>query len=126
MSSSNNYSDLIELLVDEMEIIGEMPSIYSDNYRNIIINMLLNEKESCIKSSDYMHLLCLVDLFRGNGEIFDLITTYMGLEEEDENKNEIAIKISNSIVRNALVYYRQSIEHDAESLYRRKYYATEY
>jgi hypothetical protein len=124
MTNSDNYSYAINNLLELTFLNGELPNIYSDSYKDAVIALLLKEKEDCIKNKYYGYLSfsCLMDAFRGNGEIFSMISEYMRHEEEDERKNKIAIKIADSIVDSASLYYRDDIEHHIFKLYKRANY----
>jgi hypothetical protein len=118
MTALDNYSAAIEKMYEQTELSNEMPGIYSDSFKDAVIASLLKEKEYCKKSRSfgYIQFSCLVDLFRERGEIFDMVATYIKSEED----HEMAIKIANSLVKSASLYYREDIEIDVENLYRRK------
>jgi len=120
MINSHNYEKAIKEMVCQTELDGNVPNMYSDSYKDVVIAALMKEKEYCITSRAYGYLQfnCLVDLFRENGEIFDMISNYMNCEWV-ELKPKIAIKIADSLVKSAYLYYREDIEDDVNTLHRR-------
>ena len=121
MINSPNYEKAIKEMVCQTELDGNIPNMYSDSYKDAVIASLMKEKEYCITSRTYGYIQfsCLVDLFRKNGEIFDMISEYMNCECSFK-RSHVAIKITNSIVKSASLYYREDIESDVEKMYQRR------
>lgn len=116
-----SYAGLINQMASDMDLNGELPSMYCDEFKSAVAALLLQEKTDNKKSYGYIQFSCLVDNFRENGEIFDLVAKYIKYDEEDESKANIAIKIADEIMKSALLFYRDDIERETEELYRRKY-----
>ncbi|MGN6347069.1 MAG: hypothetical protein ACTHME_05140 [Candidatus Nitrosocosmicus sp.] len=123
INSDNYYKSIIEL-ADYMNLNGQMPNIHNKSFKDAVIASFLKEKEYSQRSKTYGYLqfICFVDLFREKGEIFDLISDYINKDEEDEERQKIAIKIADSIVKSASLYYWEDIETDTHTLYSRKFY----
>lgn len=117
------YSKLINQMASDMDLNGELPSMYCDDFKNAVAALLRKLKDKSNDFLGYNRFDALVDNSRKDGHLLELVAKYIKYDEEDENKAEIAIKIADSIMKSALLYYRKDIEHEVEVLYRRKYEA---
>lgn len=114
------YSQLVSQMANDMDIIGELPSMYCDEFKQAVCHKLLEEKKN-LKSTGHLAFNALTESSKKDGKLIDLIIQYANYDEEDESKSSIAIKIAETIMKSSLLYYRSDIEDDVELKYSREY-----
>jgi hypothetical protein len=121
---SNLYKSLIQKMASEYDSNGEIPSMYSEDFKKAICEKLLTDTTGLL----YHHYRYL-PLFERDyqfPELLQLISEYIKSDDDPDEEKRLSFKIAELLSKNVTMYFRQDIEDDIENQYRKEYKSNVY
>lgn len=134
------YYKLVRRMASNLDLTGKHPNMWDDDFREAVICLLnednkifpsvlslfLKEKEKEITKNNIRKInACLEDqtIIKSSYELLvEIIAKYIIQDEESDEKEKLAVLISNNITKKIILYYRNQIEEDVHDLYDKEYF----
>lgn len=116
---NNTYKSLIGKMSNEYDLNGEIPSMYSEDFKKAVCEKLLTDTTGMLYT--HYRYLPLFERDYQDNELLQLICEYIKSDDDPDEEKRISLKIANLLSKNVTRYFRQDIEDDIENAHRKEY-----